>query len=163
VRLVLDTNTTISALLWHGTPSKLIDAAQSKTLFLFTSAPLLAELRGARLREKFAGQLKARSLSPAEIAAGYAALTLPTRTSVHLHPLWRAIIKAEGRSKKAEASAASLAACAISLSRTDRGTCGRGDADDPAAMICSSVPVPAGIDSRFLLFTSAPETIGGIA
>ena len=64
----------ISALLWHGTPGKLIDAAQSKTLFLFTSAPLLAELRGALLREKFAGQLKARSLSPAEIAAGYAAL-----------------------------------------------------------------------------------------
>lgn len=74
MRLVLDTNTTISALLWHGTPGKLIDAAQTKTLFLFTSAPLLAELRGALLREKFAGQLKARGLTAGEIADGYAAL-----------------------------------------------------------------------------------------
>jgi len=74
VRLVLDTNTAISALLWHGTPGKLIDAAQSKTFSLFSSAPLLAELRGALLREKFAKQLKTKGLMPDEIADGYAAL-----------------------------------------------------------------------------------------
>lgn len=74
MRLVLDTNTAISALLWHGTPGKPIDAAQSKTLSLFSSAPLLAELRGVLSREKFAKQLKAKSLTPDEIADGYAAL-----------------------------------------------------------------------------------------
>lgn len=74
MRLVLDTNTAISGLLWHGTPGKLIDAAQIKTLFLVTSAPLLAELRGVLLEEEFARQLKARSLTPGEIADGYAAL-----------------------------------------------------------------------------------------
>jgi putative PIN family toxin of toxin-antitoxin system len=51
VRLVLDTNAEISALLWHGTPGKLIDAAQSKTVFLSSSAPLLVELRGVLARE----------------------------------------------------------------------------------------------------------------
>jgi putative PIN family toxin of toxin-antitoxin system len=45
VRLVLDTNTAISGLLWHGTPGKLIDAAHAKSVSLFTSAGLLAELR----------------------------------------------------------------------------------------------------------------------
>lgn len=74
VRLVLDTNAAISALLWHGTPGKLIDAAQSKTLSLFSSAPLLAELRGALLREKFAKLLMTKGLTPDEIADGYAAL-----------------------------------------------------------------------------------------
>lgn len=74
MRLVLDTNTAISALLWHGIPGKLIDGAQSKTLFLFSSAPLLAELRGVLSREKFAKQLRAKSLTPDEIADGYAAL-----------------------------------------------------------------------------------------
>jgi uncharacterized protein len=74
VRLVLDTNAAISALLWQGTPGKLIDAAQSKTVFLFTSAPLLAELRGVLAREKFAKQLEARALSAEEVFDGYAAL-----------------------------------------------------------------------------------------
>lgn len=74
MRLVLDTSTAISALLWHGTPGKLIDAAQIKSVSLFTSAPLLAELRGILLREKFAKQLKSKSLTPGEIADGYAAL-----------------------------------------------------------------------------------------
>jgi len=50
VRLVLDTNAALSALLWHGTPGKLIDAAQRRVVALFTSAP------------------------PAEVADGYAAL-----------------------------------------------------------------------------------------
>ena len=74
MRLVLDTNAAISALLWHGTPGKLIDAAQSKTVFLFTSAPLLAELRGVLAREKFAKQFEARALSAEEVFDGYAAL-----------------------------------------------------------------------------------------
>lgn len=74
MRLVLDTNAAVSALLWHGTPGKLIDAAQSKTVFLFTSAPLLAELRGVLGRDKFAKQLEARGLSVEEVFDGYAAL-----------------------------------------------------------------------------------------
>ncbi len=75
MRLVLDTNTAISGLLWHGVPGRLIDAAQSRTLSLYTSALLLAELRGVLLREKFAGQLAARGLNAVTVFDGYASLT----------------------------------------------------------------------------------------
>jgi len=74
VRLVLDTSTAVSALLWRGIPGELIDAAQRKSLTLFSSAPLLAELRGVLSRQKFARQLEARNLVAEEIADGYAAL-----------------------------------------------------------------------------------------
>lgn len=74
MRLVLDANTVVSGLLWHGTPGKLIEAAQAKTISLYTSAPLLAELNGVLLRRKFAGQLEARALQAVEVFQGYAAL-----------------------------------------------------------------------------------------
>ncbi len=45
MRLVLDTNTAISGLLWHGTPGQLIDAAEAGSVELVTSMPLLAELK----------------------------------------------------------------------------------------------------------------------
>ena len=74
MRLVLDANTVVSGLLWHGAPGKLIDAAQEKTISVYTSAPLLAELQGVLLRRKFAAQLEARGLQALEIFEGYAAL-----------------------------------------------------------------------------------------
>ena len=43
-------------------------------MFLFTSAPLLGELRGVLGREKFSKQLEARGLSAEEVFDGYAAL-----------------------------------------------------------------------------------------
>lgn len=75
MRLVLDTNAAGSGLLWHGNPGKLIDAAHSGFVTLFTTAPLLAELRGVLEREKFAKHVHARGLSTAQIVEGYAALT----------------------------------------------------------------------------------------
>ena len=48
VRLVLDTNTVISGLLWQGTPGRLIDAAQTKSIMLCTSV----SLRGVLARAK---------------------------------------------------------------------------------------------------------------
>ena len=76
MRLVLDTNTAISGLLWHGTPGKLIDAARVKSVMLCTSAILLAELRGVLMRVKFAKQLETRGLNAIEVFDGYAALTV---------------------------------------------------------------------------------------
>lgn len=70
MRLVLDTNTAISGLLWHGTPGKLIDAAHSKSVMLCTSAILLAELSGVLTREKFAKQLETRGLNAVEVFDG---------------------------------------------------------------------------------------------
>jgi hypothetical protein len=45
VRLVLDTNTALSGLLWGGTPGRLIDAAEEQRIQLASSAALLAELQ----------------------------------------------------------------------------------------------------------------------
>jgi predicted nucleic acid-binding protein len=42
VRLVLDTNTALSGLLWNGTPARLIDAAQDRRIELACSTGLLA-------------------------------------------------------------------------------------------------------------------------
>jgi putative PIN family toxin of toxin-antitoxin system len=74
VRLVLDTNAAISGLLWDGTPGKLIDAAQEKSVSLYTSAALLAELQGVLARAKFAKQLQSRALTTVAVFDGYAAL-----------------------------------------------------------------------------------------
>ncbi len=75
MRLILDTNAAVSGLLWRGNPGKLLDAAQAGSLTLYTSAPLLEELRGVLGREKFAKRLEARGLSATQIFEGYAALT----------------------------------------------------------------------------------------
>lgn len=74
MRLVLDTNTALSGLLWQGTPGKLIDAAKRQEVALFSSAPLLVELHGVMARAKFADALAERGLSSQTLFEGYAAL-----------------------------------------------------------------------------------------
>jgi putative PIN family toxin of toxin-antitoxin system len=74
VRLVLDTNTALSGLLWGGTPGRLIDAAEAGRVELVSSAPLLADLQGVLSREKFAKQIAKRGLTVADLFDGYAAL-----------------------------------------------------------------------------------------
>ncbi|MBK7948084.1 MAG: putative toxin-antitoxin system toxin component, PIN family [Deltaproteobacteria bacterium] len=83
MRLVLDTNTAISGLLWDGTPSRLIDAADGGQIELISSPALLAELQGVLSREKFAGQLAKRGISVADVFDGFAALvTLVAPTTI---------------------------------------------------------------------------------
>jgi putative PIN family toxin of toxin-antitoxin system len=74
VRLVLDTNTALSGLLWGGTPGRLIDAAEAGQVKLASSAALLAELQGVLSREKFARQLAKRAMTVADVFDGYAAI-----------------------------------------------------------------------------------------
>ncbi len=74
MRLVLDTNTALSALLWGGLPGRLLDAAQTGRLELASSTALLAELQGVLARAKFANQLARRGLAIPDIFDGYAAL-----------------------------------------------------------------------------------------
>jgi uncharacterized protein len=74
VRLVLDTNTALSGLLWGGTPGRLIDAAEAGQVELVSSAALLAELQGVLSRDKFVKQLARRGLTVADVFDGYAAL-----------------------------------------------------------------------------------------
>jgi len=74
VRLVADTNTLISGLLWGGTPGRLIDLAVDGRIKLVTSLPLLAEFEGVLARDKFAGQLAKRGLTFGDVFEGYVAL-----------------------------------------------------------------------------------------
>jgi len=76
VRLVLDTNTAVSGLLWDGPPSQVIDAAIVGTVSLFTSAVLLDELLDVLQRPKLARRLVLRGLTAPELLAEYANLTL---------------------------------------------------------------------------------------
>ena len=74
MRLVLDTNTALSALLWQGTPGKLLDAAKQEQVDLFCSTPLLAELHGVITRAKFVRALAQRGVQAQVLFEGYAAL-----------------------------------------------------------------------------------------
>lgn len=74
MRLVLDTNVVASGLLWNGAPARLLDAAQTGELELFTSTRLLAELAGILTRAKFAKALAAAGLPREELVLGYAEL-----------------------------------------------------------------------------------------
>jgi uncharacterized protein len=82
MRLVLDTNTALSGLLWGGNPGRLIDAAQEERVELAATAALLAELQGVLARQKFAVQLARRGFSVADIFDGYAALVTMFKPAV---------------------------------------------------------------------------------
>ena len=71
MRLVLDTNVVVSALLWGGNPERLIAAAGEGTVELFTSSSLLAELAGLLGRAKLAAQLERKGLRAEDVLARY--------------------------------------------------------------------------------------------
>lgn len=69
MRLVLDTNVVVSAVIWGGTPLKLLQAAVEGDIELYTSPPLLDELREVLDREHLASRL-AQQRSSVEQAIG---------------------------------------------------------------------------------------------
>lgn len=70
MKLVLDTNVFISALLWHGPPHELLRAIEKGTFTLCTTPALLEELRDVLNRPKFSSRLKERKTSCEELLAG---------------------------------------------------------------------------------------------
>lgn len=74
MRVVLDTNVVASALLWGGTPERLIEVAGEGALELITSEALLAELAGILGRPKFVEKLRQKNLAAADIVAHYRVL-----------------------------------------------------------------------------------------
>ncbi len=74
MRLVLDTNTALSGLVWGGPPGALIGAARDGRISLISSVALIAELQGVMTRPKFASALQARNLAVESLVDGYAAL-----------------------------------------------------------------------------------------
>ena len=51
MRVVVDTNTIVSGLFWHGAPRRVLDAARTGRIQLFTSPVLLAELEDVLSRK----------------------------------------------------------------------------------------------------------------
>ena len=74
MRVVLDTNTALSGLVWGGPPGVLMDAARDGRIRLFSSVPLIAELQGVLSRHKFSRILQSHGLSVANLVDGYTAL-----------------------------------------------------------------------------------------
>ena len=74
MRLVLDTNTVVSGLLWGNAPAKLLDAALEERISLFTTQTLLFELADVLPRAKFAARVAASRFSVEELIARYAVL-----------------------------------------------------------------------------------------
>lgn len=74
VRLVLDTNTALSGLLWQGPPGRILDLAQTGEVVLFASVPMLDELQGVIQRSKFTRLIESRGLNDADLFEGYASL-----------------------------------------------------------------------------------------
>jgi putative PIN family toxin of toxin-antitoxin system len=74
MRIVVDTNTAISGLLWPGHPRRLIDLIRGRTHTLCLSLALLAELAEVIARPKFAQRLADAGLSASALVQDYSRL-----------------------------------------------------------------------------------------
>lgn len=73
MRLVLDTNVVVSAMLWRGAAYRLLHFVRQKgdSVSLFASAPLLAEFADVLVRPAAAQRLAAISRTAADVLADY--------------------------------------------------------------------------------------------
>ncbi|HEY6927004.1 MAG TPA: putative toxin-antitoxin system toxin component, PIN family [Steroidobacteraceae bacterium] len=71
MRIVADTNTVLSGLLWQGAPRRLLDLARQRAFTLCTSSTLLAELAEVIARGKFAHRVLAAGLSATALVQDY--------------------------------------------------------------------------------------------
>lgn len=76
MRVVLDTNIVVSALIWGGVPHRLLQAAVAGDILLFTSAVLLDELRDVLGREHLASRLIHKRSSVDEAIHRYGELAI---------------------------------------------------------------------------------------
>lgn len=76
MRIVIDTNVLLSALLWGGTPRLIIEALRSESAQLFVSEALLAEFDSVLARPKFAVIIQKTRKSPAGLSAALRTLAV---------------------------------------------------------------------------------------
>ncbi len=74
LRIVLDTNTVISALLWRGVAHRMLVETRNRPIRLYASQFLLEELALVLSREKFAAVFSARETSRAVLCQQYRTL-----------------------------------------------------------------------------------------
>jgi putative PIN family toxin of toxin-antitoxin system len=71
MRIVADTNTVLSGLLWQGPPRRLLDLARQRAFTLCTSPTLLAELAEVIARDKFVDRVLAAGLAATALVQDY--------------------------------------------------------------------------------------------
>jgi len=81
MKLILDTNTVVSGLLWIGAPRQVLDLARSGLISLFTSPELLAELEDVLGRKKIVARLRMAQVTVDELVYGYTALATTIRAA----------------------------------------------------------------------------------
>ena len=74
VRVVLDTNIVVSALVWGGTPYALIAAATEERIELYSSPALVEELADVLRRVKFVPRLQQAQRTVAQLVEQYRGL-----------------------------------------------------------------------------------------
>lgn len=71
MRVVLDTNIIISAFLWGGKTSKILDLVEDKRITVYTCLEQISELEGVLERTKFTEIFRRTGLRPELIVAGF--------------------------------------------------------------------------------------------
>lgn len=80
MRLVIDTNVLVSALLWQGTPGRLIELAAENEIALFTSRALIDELAATLGKKKLARSVLATGLTADQMLRNYRRLATVVTT-----------------------------------------------------------------------------------
>lgn len=89
MRIVADTNTVVSGLLWQGAPRRLLDLGRNQQITLVTSHALLAELAEVLGREKFAVRIHLAKLSAKALVEDYAGIAQVIDSPALLRPVSR--------------------------------------------------------------------------
>ncbi len=88
-RWVVDTNVLVSAFLWHGTPSRVIELAADKQVELVTSRPLLEELAATLAKKKLSKYVLATGLTADQMLSNYRRISRPVNARQLQHPVCR--------------------------------------------------------------------------
>jgi putative PIN family toxin of toxin-antitoxin system len=89
MRIVADTTTVVSGLLWRGAPRQLIDAARQQIIELCTGPVLLSELAAVIGRAKFARRLREAGVSAEALIQDYVRLAEIVPVPALAHPVCR--------------------------------------------------------------------------
>lgn len=76
MRLVLDTNVAVSALLWNGPPFQLVQAARNSGVVFFSSVKLAHELGRVVARAKFARNVAKAQITHSQLVDRYLGMVL---------------------------------------------------------------------------------------
>jgi uncharacterized protein len=76
MRVVLDTNIVVSALVWGGVPFRLLQLAQAGEIEIVVSPFLISELIDVLSRTHFATRIARQNISPTELVTQYQSMSM---------------------------------------------------------------------------------------